>query len=213
MKTYLIYDTETANEIDCPLAYDMGGSIINEKGESLASFSFVIKEIFENAELMDSAYFKEKIPYYYEEIANGTREIVSLEYAKNYIANLMAYYGATDVIAHNCRFDYRSSNTTLRYVTKSKSRFFFPYGTKYIDTLKMARAVFGNDNDYIAFCDNNGYRTKRNQLRFTAEILYRFIINDNEFVESHTGFEDTEIEKMIFAECIRRNPTCDRYLW
>ena len=213
MKMYLIYDTETANDIDNPLCYDMGGSIIDELGNSYESFSFVIAEIFNDAELMETAYFKDKIPMYLDEIKNGTRELVSLDYAKRYINSLMRKYNATEVVAHNCRFDYKSSNTTLRYMTKSAERFFFPYKTVFLDTLKMSREIFKNDTDYIKFCNDNNYLTKRGQLRFTAEIIYRFLINDNSFVENHTGHEDTEIEKVIFAECLRRNPSIDGRLW
>lgn len=210
---YLIYDSETCNEIDTPIAYDMGGSVIDENGNSYESFSFVIKEVFEDEELMQSAYFADKIPQYIEEITNGTRKLVSLAYAKRFIRNLMNKYNITIVVAHNCRFDYKSSNTTLRYMTKSKQRFFFPYGTQYADTLKMSRKVFGEDENYKNFCIENGYLTKRNQLRFTAEIIYRFLIGDNNFTECHTGFEDTEIEKLIFSECRKRNPEIDGLLW
>jgi hypothetical protein len=43
--------------------------------------------------------------------------------------------------------------------------------------------------------------------------VYRFLINDTSFVESHTGLEDVEIEREIFVECLRRNPNVDGRLW
>ena len=73
------------------------------------------------------------------------------------------------------------------------------------DTLKMARQVIGKMPTYKYFCEENGYLTKNGRLRFTAEILYRFITRDNDFVESHTGLEDVLIEKEIMAYCYKQH--------
>ena len=56
-KKYLIVlDTETANEIDCPLVYDMGWAIIDEEGNVYKTRSFINRDIFfEERELMASA--------------------------------------------------------------------------------------------------------------------------------------------------------------
>ena len=55
--------------------------------------------------------------------------------------------------------------------------------------------------------------TKNNQCRFTAEIIYRYLTNDLEFEESHTGLEDTLIEKDILAFCIRQHKKMDKLLF
>ena len=55
--------------------------------------------------------------------------------------------------------------------------------------------------------------TSKNQVRLTAEIIYRFLTNDLDFTESHTGLEDVEIESKIFAECMNRNPNINGRLW
>lgn len=210
---YVILDTETTNSLDDPLMYDIGFSVIDETAKTYESYSFVVKEIFENADLMASAYFIDKIPNYIKEIKNGTRKVKTLTEIYFILRKVMERYHTPYIIAHNVRFDYLATNTTQRYLTKSKYRYFFKYGTEFIDTLKMSREVFGKDKEYIKFCNENGYKTKRGQLRFTAEIIYRFISGDNSFIESHTGFEDTEIEKIIFAECLRRKPNVDGLLW
>lgn len=210
---YVILDTETANSLDDPLVYDIGFSIIDENAKVYESHSYVVQEVFTDGELMSTAYFAEKIPQYWDEIKEGKREIKKLQSIYFILRRLMEKYDTSYVIAHNCRFDYLSTITTQRYFTKSKYRYFFKYGTHFIDTLKMSREVFGKDEDYINFCLENGYVTSYNKPRFTAEILYRYLSKNNEFVESHTGLEDTEIEKEIFAECLRRNPTVDGLLW
>ena len=46
---------------------------------------------------------------------------------------------------------------------------------------------------------------KTPQVRLTAEILYRYITGDDNFVESHTGLEDVMIEKEIFKACMAKH--------
>ena len=121
----------------------------------------------------------------------------------------MTEQNITTVIAHNARFDYRSTNLTKRYITSSKYRYFFPYGTEIWDTLKMSREVLKDDEEYRKFCVENNFVTSRNQNRYTAEIIYRFLTNDLQFIESHTALEDVMIEKEIFAYCVQKNPSID----
>lgn len=116
------------------------------------------------------------------------------------------------VIAHNARFDYKSLATTQRFLTSSKYRYFLPYGTEVYCTLKMARQALKNNEEYDNFCYNNGYLTKRGCKRYTAEILYRFLTGQNDFVESHTGLEDVMIEKEIFVFCMENGVENGR-LW
>lgn len=205
-------DTETANSIDDPLCYDIGFAVIDEYGNTYAEYSFAVAEIFLDKELMASAYFAEKIPQYWEDIQSGKRTLAKLNTIRKILAEVMEEYGTKAVVAHNARFDYRSTAKTQRYLTGSKYRHFLPYGTELYDTLKMAREVLKTDEDYENFCYENGYLTKRGCRRYTAEILYRFFTNDLDFVESHTGLEDVKIEKVIFAECMARGAENGR-LW
>lgn len=210
---FIVLDTETTNDIDCPLCYDIGFSVIDENGKVYETKSFAVAEIFLNKELMSSAYFIEKIPSYWEDIINGKRTLKRLFNIRKSIIETMIKFDTNIVIAHNMRFDYCSINTTQRYLTKSRYRYFFPYGTEFWDTLKMAREIFSKDKNYCDFCQENEYITKNGKNRYTAEILYRYLSNDNDFIESHTGLEDTLIEKDIFVECLKRNPSINGRLW
>lgn len=205
-------DTETANSIDDPLCYDIGFAVIDEDGVVYEEHSYVVAEIFMDKELMSSAYFANKIPQYMEQLENGTRRMARLNTIRKVLADTMRKYDTNIVVAHNARFDYKSTAKTQRYLTGSKYRYFLPYGTEVWDTLKMAREVLKTDKDYENFCYENNYLTKRGCRRYTAEILYRFFTNDIDFVESHTGLEDVMIEKVIFAECMARGAETGR-LW
>ena len=212
MEKYIMLDTETTNSLDDPICYDVGFAVVDREGAIYETHSFVVAEVFLNEELMASAYFIEKVPQYWKDIKNGTRKLAKFNTIRKVLAETMKKYNTNIVIAHNARFDYRSTAKTQRYLTKSKYRYFLPYGTEVWDTLKMAREVLKNDVDYDNFCYNNNYVTKRGRKRFTAEILYRFFTGDNDFVESHTGLEDVTIEKVIFAECMARGAESGK-LW
>jgi DNA polymerase III epsilon subunit-like protein len=211
---YLTIDTETANGLDDALVYDIGGAVHDKKGRVYETFSFVIYEVFVGMKnLMQSAYYAEKIPNYEADLRAGTRKMVRYLTAKKHIAELCKKYNVRAIIAHNALFDYRATNTTQRYLTYSKYRYFLPYGLPIYDTLKMARDTIGKQKTYIQWCKNNGYMVNNNRPRLTAEILYRYISGNNSFVEEHTGLEDVLIEKEIFAKCMRQHKKMEKRLF
>ena len=208
---FIVFDTETANGLDDPIVYDIGGAVVDKKGNVYETFSFVIYEVFcEMKDLMQSAYYAEKIPMYETQIANGERKIVKYSTAKKYINELARKYNIKAMVAHNARFDYRSTTKTQRYLTKSKYRWFIPYGVELWDTMKMANDTICKQVHYKEFCYSNGYLTKNGRVRKTAEILYRYISGEHNFIESHTGLEDVMIEKEIFAHCMRQHKPMKR---
>ena len=211
---YLTIDTEIANGLDDPMMYDIGGAIHDKRGNVEETFSFIIYDVFcADRELFDTAYYAEKRPMYEQQIAAGSRKIVSIYTARRHIHELCKKYNVKAIIAHNARFDYKSTNGTLRYVTKSKMRFFLPYGIPLWDTLKMAQDTICKQKTYIRWCAENGYLQKNGKVRATAEILYRYITCDNDFIEDHTGLEDVLIEKEIFAKCMAQHKSMRKTLW
>ena len=209
---YLVIDTETTNSIDDPIAYDVGFAVIDKEGKVYEAHSYVVADVFLDKELMKSAYFADKIPQYWEDIKSGKRKLRKFKTIKSILADVCLQYDIKIVMAHNARFDYRSLNLTQRFLTSSKYRYFFPYGTEIWDTLKMARQVFKNE-EYDTFCYENNFLTKRGCKKYTAEILYKFLTNDLNFEEEHTGLEDVMIEKEIFKYCIANSPNIDGRLW
>lgn len=212
---FLVVDTETCNSIDDPFAYDVGFAVVKATGEVLEAHSYVVADIFLDSELMSSAYFADKIPQYWEDIKNGKRILRRFKTIKAILRDVVAQYGIRYVVAHNASFDYRSLNYTQRLLTSSKYRYFLPWGVEMWDTLKMARECLGKDERYRQFCIDNGYtygKEEKPQLRFTAEIIYRYLTGNLDFVEEHTGLEDVLIEKDILAYCIA-NGIADGALW
>lgn len=222
VKYRIVLDTETAPmDRDFQgvspynmLTYDVGWAIVDKRGTVYRTRSFVNSDIFLDEKIcMESAYYAEKIPKYWEDIKNGKRILTSFYRIRKTLLEDMKEFNVTEIYAHNMFFDYGTLNQTQRWLTKSKYRYFFPYGTEICDTLKMARQVLGTMPTYRRFCEENGYLTKNGQCRFTAEICYRYITKDTNFIESHTGLEDVMIEKEILAYCFKQHKKMDRKLW
>jgi len=210
---FLVFDGETCNtpKIDGQLdvkngqVYDLGGAVIDEFGNEKERFSVVNEDVFfRMPEQMKEAYYAEKIPQYLEDMRKGNHKIVDTWGMYKVVKELCDKYNVQAIVAHNARFDIQTLNATMRYQTKSRKRYFIPYGMKVIDSLTLAKKVFGADPKYITFCKENGYMTnhKNPRPRFTAEVLWRYISNNNDFIESHTGLKDVEIEKEIFTKCL-----------
>ena len=203
---YIVFDTETTNGFDDPLVYDLGFAVIDKDGNVYEKFSFVNYEVFcEMKDLMKSAYFADKIPMYQEQINKGERQLARFATIRRKFYEMCKKYNVTAVIAHNARFDYLSTATTQRYLTKSKYRWFLPYGVKLWDSLSMARDTICKQKMYIEWTKENNYLTPYGKPMATAEVLYRYLSGNNGFEEKHTGIDDVMIEKEIFTHCLAQH--------
>lgn len=209
----IMIDTETTNDIDCPIVYDVGYQIFSLAEGVLCERSFLNADVFCDHELMQTAFFVEKIPQYWEDVKVHKRSLCSWYMIKQILANDCKEYEVKIACAHNAAFDNRALNNTQRYITTSKYRYFLPFGIEWWDTLKMARQLLKNNEDFGEFCYANDYLTQRGCRRYTAEIIYRWLSGENDFDESHTGLEDVKIEKQIFEFCIASNPEINGKLW
>ena len=210
---FLVLDGETCNtpkingqlDVKNGQVYDLGGVVIDEYGNEKERFSVINKDVFfQMKEQMREAYYSDKIPQYIEDIKKKNHKVVDTWGMYKTVRDLCKKYNVQAIVAHNARFDIQTLNATMRYQTKSRKRYFLPYGMAVIDSLKLSKKVFGEDSQYIEFCQANGYMTNHAtpRPRFTAEVLWRYISNDNDFIESHTGLKDVEIEKEIFVRCL-----------
>ena len=211
----IVIDTETCPiNSDGPvmgdnaLCYDIGYAIVDKRGKVYKTRSFINGDIFlGQLARMRTAYYFDKVPMYYEGIKEGSRILTDLLTIRDTLIEDIQEYNVKEVYAHNMLFDFKALNKTIEWVTYGAEKEFFPQGVAICDTLKMARDVISKTPTYKAYCETNGYMTKHKvpRTKLTAEVLYRFISNNDEFVESHTGLEDVLIEKEIMAYCYRKH--------
>lgn len=219
----LMLDTETANTI-CEdngkmdmrfvLPYDIGWAIVDKYGNIFRERSYVNADIFCcMPDLMRSAYYANKLPQYRKEIAEGKRILANTYTIRAAMLADFNEFECVAVCAHNARFDYNALNNIQRWTTKSKYRYWFPYGVEWWDSLRTARSVVAKMPTYQRFCENNNYLTAQGKPRLTAEILYRFITHEQNFDEAHTGLEDVRIEAQILAYCYRQHKKMQKKLF
>ena len=214
-KFVLVIDTETANSVEQPLPYDFGFAVLDtEKKEIVRKFSYVCAEIFLDRELMEQAYFAEKIPQYWEDIKSGKRILKKMLNIRKELWNCLKTYNIHQVCAYNMGFDKRASNNDARFITNSYIRWFFPFKVEFICIWHMACTSFLNTSEYINFATTHGFVSDAGNIQTSAECAYRYLKNNPSFEESHTGLEDVEIECEILLNCLKtgdENMKCQPY--
>lgn len=209
---YLVLDVETANMVNQPLVYDLGFAICDKHGNVYHQESYIIpdiffdeKEIFNNAELMNSAYYAEKLPQYYKGMRNGDWKVMPLRYAKKHIAKLMRDFNIKTVCAYNASFDVKALNGTLRYISKSEERWFFPFNTEVQCIWHEACQMICTKKGFYKFAFDNGFESEAGNVKTSAEVVWAFLTDNPTFEEAHTGLADVMIECQIMAACFKRH--------
>ena len=201
----LIVDVETANETDCALTYDVSTYMIDKDYKVLTQHAFVVRDVFNDMrDVIKQAYYASKIPEYINDLQNHNRTMYDFMVLRRILLDEMAKFNCKTVVAYNCRFDRNALNNTLRYLTKSRFRWFFPYDTEFVCIWNMACQTICQTEEYKTFAEFNNFISNfgRN-YRATAETVYAFLTQDPLFKEEHKGLEDVKIEKEILLECFK----------
>lgn len=198
-----LIDVETAGDTKDAFTYDVSGRFFNETtGEVVEEYAFVIRDIFVfEQEMMKECYYNSKIPEYISDLRQGNRAMEDFMRMRRYMLNKMAKYNCNTVVAYNCSFDRNALNTTLRYLTKSRFRWFFPYNTNFECIWNMACQTICQTKEYKKFAEDNSLISNYGKnYRATAEAVFAFISNNPTFAEEHKGLEDVRIEQVIYQE-------------
>lgn len=215
---YLVLDVETANSTDDALVYDIGYSVRDRQNNEYDRKSFIVSDIFhDEAELMKSAYYAKKIPQYLEGIHKGEFQVVSFYKIRQELVKVIKQFPGIKVCAYNAHFDTTALNKTYRWLTKSKYRWFLPYGTEIYDIWHMACQVICTMKSYKQYCYDNKLVSSAGNIKTSAEAVFGFISKNPDFDEKHTGLQDVLIEAEILNQCFRKhkkmNKGINRLCW
>lgn len=216
-KYFLVVDVETANSTEQALTYDIGFAVCDKQGRVYESRSYAVsdiffdeKKIYGNYDLMNTAYYSNKLPQYYDGMRSGAWKVSPLLIIRNEIHQLMKEYNISVVCAYNCNFDKNALNNTIRYISKSALRWFFPYGTEFYCIWNMACQTICKQVGYRNFCLENGFYSPSGNMKTSAETVWAYLTQTPSFEEKHTGLEDVKIEIEIMAHCFRQHKSMDR---
>ena len=210
-KYIMVLDVETTNndmtsKFNDGLVYDIGFGIYDLKGNVYCERSYCIKEIFEDKNLMNSAYYKEKLPKYYEELKQGKREIKTILETRKIIKQAIEFFNIKEVYAYNANFDNTTLNNTIRYITSSFVRWFLPYGINVCCIWHIACQVLGTQKTF----QFENIRNENGNLKTSAERMFAYISQNEEFEEEHIGISDVRIEKEILIRCLKSHKKIDK---
>jgi len=213
MEKILVLDTETCGNvnIDDSFCYDISFIVCDMLGNIYDKFAFVVADYFLDDEMMNTAYYKDKMPKYWEDIENGTRELKRLNTIRHILHTVCKENDIHKMYAYNVKFDYDVLLKSTRLTNSSKYRYFLPYNMEIMDILKYGY-MLARETEYKKFCQENGYLTKNGRPQTKAEVVARYLF-DNNFQEEHKGLEDCEIEHKILCELAKRYPNIDTHLW
>lgn len=218
----MVLDTETANIIEQNgggidfsqgLVYDCGFAIADKWGNIYEKASFINSDIFhKRPDLMQSCYFANKIADYEIEIEKKQHFVVDTLTLRRQIYKAMTIYNIDTVAAFNAKFDIRVLNNTLAYATNNQYKYWFGPNIEIWDIMKMVK-VITQRKSYRQFCIKHGFLTASGRPRKTAEVVYRYILRQPDFIENHTGLADVEIETAIMGYCFQQKKKMDKVLY
>lgn len=197
-----VIDTETTKN---GYVYDFGVAIMNvSTGEIIDTMNVVIEETFNDVSDMATAYYAAKIPAYIDAISTGELEILPFSECFKRFSALLESYGVRSVWAYNMAFDFRALNRTITELSNGFIASFFPGNVTCYDLMSSAINIIGNTRRYQKWAISRDYVTPTGRARATAETMFRFIADDDSFVEDHTALSDAIIEADILAHLVAK---------
>ena len=201
----IVLDVETAGSFGSSLVYDLG-FIICDGDNPIAEYSWVISDVFYGMpSKMDTAYYKDKLPQYYKDIAKGTRQVISMREAYRTFSDICDNYNVREVWAYNCSFDVAALNYTLMICSNGWCERFIPATVQTKCIMGAALSTICNSKAFA----NSSERTEKGNIKVSAEMVYRYVSGNSKFVEDHTGLEDCKIELKILQACLKRRKKMD----
>ena len=191
-KLYLVLDTETLGIAPKNIVYDIAWRIVDKNGVIYKECAYLVKEIMCNKELMQSAYYAEKIPAYRTLWKQGTRLLKDLQDIK---AELLADLKCVDYFtAYNAQFDKGAIEKTFNIKIEKEMYCIW----------KNSAHIFGTRKGYKEYCKNNGHVSEAGNVKTNAEVMYRYLEEKHSFIEEHMALEDVKIEHVILYHLFRQ---------
>ena len=202
-KMFLLLDVETAGGLGNPQVYDLGAVVTDKQGNIYYKTSLLIKEVWQNKELMSNCYYADKIPLYKAKIQDKKIKIVGWATAQKLLNKLVDTFNIKCVCAYNYMFDKRAIANTHELYGKHKK--FFSKNLEELDIWKLACETILQEKGYIRTAQRMGWLTEKGNIRSNAECSYRYITGDYHFMEAHTGLADALIESQILKWSLRKH--------
>lgn len=193
--------------------YDLGWIVTDTTNNftELESRNYAIMDTFCDGHLMASAYYRSKLPWYYESMRNSTLSQVSTKEAWETFNRTCKQNYITQVWAYNCRFDFGALNATINSVSNGWQNTWFAGEIQVLDIMSAAVDIIC-DKDYQLWARCNHLTTPKGNPKATAEAVYNYVAGvlhdeiEDFYTECHTALDDARIESRILQECFSIDP-------
>ena len=212
-RNFIIVDTEGVDTVkhfdgkahpETSLFYDFGFMVIDgNDGSVLESHSFINSDVYFRNDLMTSAYYADKRQRYDEGM--GIDWTVANTYTIwQTFADACKRHNVRKVWAFNCRYDDLITVNTIQTLSNGFVRAFIPEGVKWADIWDYAGSTLCKTRKYVDWCIRNDYMSDKGNPKTSAEVVARYMLEDDSFIEAHTALEDCKIELAILQAAKRR---------
>ena len=193
--TALVLDVETSlSQGNEQLIFDIGWTVSSVSNEQMVLHrSYIVEEIFLDTPLMMRAFYFKKYPEYVRALADGRAELKPFNEIINILNNDIIDLNVKTLYAYNAKFDSTAITKTHRYINNEKSE--LVYDIKCLWSLSAQ--TFMATQKYVLTAFDNNWLTDKGNIKTSAEMAYRYLSGDLDFIEEHTGLEDSLIETKI----------------
>lgn len=161
--------------------------------------SRVIKQVWENRDLFETAYYNEKRPLYVSKLRGRTSKLQSRGHAMRCMFDTLIKYDVEMVLAFNIEYDSSVFELTSEQYNTINPIEHLQQVCIYEQVLKHMSTDEKVLDKLIA---NNVVSASGKSYSLNAENTYRVIKDSYDFVEEHTGLEDAKIELEILNHLI-----------
>ena len=168
---YIILDTETKTVNGKIFAYAIGFMVVDRYDRIYDSYEFLIQEIIQDYKINLDKY------------SNKPVIIASIKSIKQLLLELIEDYDIKAIIAHNATHDKMALRNTLD-------------GLDIVPWLCTYRTALKTICKYKTY----PYKTKTGLSSATAQDLYRYIKNQDDFIQTHTALDDCLVCYSIYLK-------------
>ena len=193
-KKVLILDVETNNKQQ---VFDIGLLVGDLYDNIYQQEQFIIKEVF-NKQL----FWEEKRPDYEKVINNPNHpaKLITVKTAFKELENIIKKHEIKEVYAYNASFDARTLNNLAQ-----EFNCYNPINDLEINCLWLWSALtILQQKTFKKWALKHNLLTEKGNYKTSAETVYSYIIDKEDFEETHRGLEDCLIEYKIFLDCYKQ---------
>lgn len=195
----VVFDTETIS-LQKKFIYNLGYQIVSPDGKVLLKRDLVIRQIYDNKPLFETAYYATKRPLYVSAMRSRRTKKVSWGDACRIMLKDLKDYNVADGFAFNSSFDESAFYFTHMFFSNKRR----PLDGIRVNDIMDYIGVFTQTEDYKNFCKENGFVCSNGRVKRTAESCFAYISNNPQFKEAHTALNDSEIETDILMFALRQ---------